>query len=111
MQSKQNNEGLIYHILAGTDRCGVYIGEAEWQAIADKIGLEISVKAPEQMMKEVIEFAIENSNSALLNLMLVKVFESRIAEYEKLKSVYPNIPAPYLASAKLTLIALQKVTL
>lgn len=101
------SDSVFYALLAGVDRCGVYISELEWQNIADILGYEIYPKAPESMMREIIEYAESNQKNDELKTLLYKLFERRVDEYENIKLYFPAAPSSYLSAAKLSLSVLK----
>jgi hypothetical protein len=102
-------DSILHALLAGVDRCGVYICDAEWQAMASNLGFDINLKAPEAMMKDVIEFAEQNGKNDILKTMLLELFSARVKEYEDIKTEFGDEGLSFLRAAKLSLTSLQRI--
>ncbi len=102
------DSSIIAALLAGTDRCGVYVGSGDLLKIAHSIGFDADLKAPEFMLKDIIKYADENNKVKELCSELCEIFSARIADYEMLKNEFENAYMPFLETAKKSLAILQK---
>ncbi|MEY4503723.1 MAG: hypothetical protein RL154_11 [Pseudomonadota bacterium] len=104
-----NTISIISTLISGIDRCGVYIGTNDWLKIAAELNCEVTLKAPELMMKDIISFAQENMKARALNSLIIELFENRISEYEELEKEFASATFSYTLNAKSSLQLLQKV--
>lgn len=102
------DSSIIATLVAGTDRCGVYLGSGDLLKIAQEIGFDVDLKAPEFMLKDIIKYTDENSKTKELCIELCELFSARIADYEALKNEFKNSYMPFLETAKKSLAILQK---
>ena len=80
--------------LISSEECGVYLGNSEIYKISQDMGFEITLATNEFILAQLFREASEANRANELTKHLIIVFNDRLEEYNKIKSLYPKAAEP-----------------
>ena len=98
MGKKQQHGGQISRFyqteLLSSEECGVFLTNVEIAKISTDMGFEITFTSNEFIISELFKEASDANKLEELNENLLSIFESRLAEYNTIKKLYPKAQKP-----------------
>ncbi len=80
--------------LISSEECGVYLGNSEIYKISQDMNFEITLATNEFILAQLFKEASETNRLNELSEHLILIFEDRLQEYNKIKSLYPKAAEP-----------------
>ncbi len=116
-ENSSNKHGQISKFyqteLISSEECGVYLGNSEIYKISQDMGFDITLATNEFILAQLFREATEANRADELNGHLKLIFEERLEEYNKIKSLYPKASEPistWIDKCKRTISKLQNST-